>query len=81
MAKYRIWCVPVHNATPLAGRPLRWRVVSAYRDFEQWATGVTVAKNMKANGKEFDKVLCFHASRFIRIGAFCNPKKEIFNRQ
>jgi hypothetical protein len=77
-AKFRIWAVYCPNQTPLAGRSGRWRVVNAYQDFmPNFTEGISAVRNLHANGKHFDTVLAFHATRFIRIGAFINPRREI----
>jgi hypothetical protein len=74
---FRIWAIAVPNATPLCGSAMRWRVVNCYRDFLGNKDRVTIVKNLRANGEYFEKVIAFDSHRHIRIGAFCNIKKEL----
>ena len=78
MSVYRIWAVPVPDATPLAGRAWRWRVVNCYLDSLGGKDRALCVKGIGTSKQQFDRVLAFDASRPIRVGAFVNPKRELF---
>ena len=67
--KYRIWAEFVPNATPLAGRSGRYRVLHCWE---------VEYKPMPANRIYVDDgELAFLSARKIRKGAFVNPRREL----
>jgi hypothetical protein len=74
---FRIWAEFVPDATPLAGRAGRYRVVRAQHALCDLR--VQSVTKLEYRGQVFDRLICFNASRAPRHGTWVNPKKEIFN--